>query len=51
MTTAEAAAHLQSLLDAMYAGRSVRTPAEFQADLRALHMAIEVLNAAAEGKR
>ena len=45
MTTAEAAAHLRALLDAMYAGRSVRTPAEFRADLDALHVAIAVLTA------
>jgi hypothetical protein len=35
--------HLQAMLDAMYEGRSVRTPAEFKADLAALHTAIEAL--------
>lgn len=50
MTTAEAAAHLQAMLDAMYSGRSVRTTAEFQADLRALHVAIAVLKDAVEGR-
>lgn len=40
---AEAAAHLRAMLDAMYAGDSVRTPEEFQQDLHALQVAIAVL--------
>ena len=46
-TPAEIAAarqHLQAMLDAAYAGRSVRSPAEFKADLAALHTAIAVFD-------
>jgi len=40
---ADAAAHLQELLDAMHVGRSVRTPDEFRADLESIHVAVCVL--------
>lgn len=40
---AAAAAHLQAMLDALYAGRSVRTTEEFRQDLQALQVAIAVL--------
>jgi hypothetical protein len=53
MTPAEAGQHLRAMMDAMYEGRSVRTPAEFQADLRALRVAADALDppAMATGKR
>lgn len=38
-----AGAHLQSLLDAMWAGHQVRSPLEFRADLQALQVAVTVL--------
>lgn len=40
----EAARHLDSLMSAMYEGRSVRNTQEFQADLRSMRVAIEVMN-------
>lgn len=39
----EAAAHLRALMDSMYSGRSVRTPEEFRADLKALRVACEFM--------
>lgn len=40
---ATAFAGIDALLQAMYQGRSVRTPTEFKEDLAALHIAQEVL--------
>lgn len=48
MTVEEAAAHLRALMASMYEGRSVRTPVEFKADLEALRVACEVLEANAD---
>lgn len=44
MTNDEAGQQLRSMMEAMYEGRSVRTPEEFKRDLRALRVAADILD-------